>query len=151
MSFFGYTFPFEGNWNVGNTLCFVIYLSANLWIHFPVWRELKQKLIKISKSTCDCVNFGYTFPFEGNWNNGCILESSPGNTPFGYTFPFEGNWNSASILSALSSLSSFGYTFPFEGNWNIVRKTILPILWKATLDTLSRLKGIETHTPGSQR
>ena len=36
-----YTFPFEGNWN---QQCRCIYYNFHnqLWIHFPVWRELKR-------------------------------------------------------------------------------------------------------------
>ena len=41
--YFGYAFPFEWNWNnlPGNWL---ISFGLWLWICFPVWRELKQKL-----------------------------------------------------------------------------------------------------------
>ena len=134
---FGYTFPFEGNWNGDITT----------WIHLNRY-------------------FGYTFPFEGNWNDTApTVEPEP--IDFGYTFPFEGNWNLASIspfisVSALDILSRlkgietksvratlckawktfFGYTFPFEGNWNNI--SAMAFLMFSSLDLLSRLKGIET-------
>ena len=140
--YFGYAFPFEGNWNLKSVV--------------------NVKVLSVV--------FGYAFPFEGNWNMSrgwsVVLFSAPLDmlsrlkgieTPlmqpspcfslyFGYAFPFEGNWNSMSwifsltIFTALDMLSRlkgiethiptmlfvrlkyrFGYAFPFEGNWNAVR------------------------------
>ena len=88
--FFAYTFPFEGNWNIGTPLPkngevalhipsrlkgieTILESSRNtslvrLCIYLPVWRELK--LFKaFSASSDDPSYFAYTFPFEGNWNS----------------------------------------------------------------------------------
>ena len=91
------------------------------------------------------IGFGYTFPFEGNWN--CFPAAVPVRCPvFGYTFPFEGNWNNGGGGSWCErDFFPFGYTFPFEGNWNIDLETFGPGYSSATLDTPSRLKGIETY------
>ena len=86
--YFGYTFPFEGNWNPremskkivswGYALDTPSRLKGietrsvlpvpdmfPLWIHLPVWRELKLgTLLRENRR----LPFGYTFPFEGNWN-----------------------------------------------------------------------------------
>ena len=86
-----------------------------LWIHFPVWRELKH---------------------FGIWWGFCL------RFIFGYTFPFEGNWNASRGLSHQPK-HCFGYTFPFEGNWNFTPYKYL-FIDHYSLDTLSRLKGIET-------
>ena len=90
-------------------------------------------------------DFGYAFPFEGNWNNRCYLVALKIRLDaldtlsrlkgietilirlngvatcircFGYAFPFEGNWNSSIMIATRES--NFGYAFPFEGNWNII-------------------------------
>ena len=64
--------------------------------------------------------FGYTFPFEGNWNHeeAAALQNSI-QTDFGYTFPFEGNWNVKVITDSNTRRIHFQCAFPFEGNWNI--------------------------------
>ena len=48
---FGYAFPFEGNWNRYRVV-FAYTLSYNVWICFPVWRELKP----FTSSNCFEVN-----------------------------------------------------------------------------------------------
>ena len=60
-----------------------------------------------------------------------------------YTFPFEGNWNLAGAgAGGLGFAGVSEYTFPFEGNWNLSATPMLyPLI---ALNTLSRLKGIET-------
>ena len=84
----------------------------------------------------------YTFPFEGNWNwsfKGAI----GGFVSSEYTFPFEGNWNfSPNPLLWRSQVSE--YTFPFEGNWNSINAWRCRPFSFFALNTLSRLKGIET-------
>ena len=89
--FFGYAFPFEGNWNrllfhpAANVSAALDMLSRlkgietlqplqllqvwwELWICFPVWRELKPRLI-LTVTFSAPSSFGYAFPFEGNWNS----------------------------------------------------------------------------------
>ena len=44
--FFGYAFPFEGNWN--SILWDIITATAWLWICFPVWRELKHRGLSLT-------------------------------------------------------------------------------------------------------
>ena len=89
--------------------------------------------------------FEYTFPFEGNGNCG----SRPGNFAssfsFEYTFPFEGNGNITLFLPIVSVLfSTFEYTFPFEGNGNLIIS--MRCSGSTSLNTLSRLKGMETYS-----
>ena len=43
-------------------------LLTDLWIHFPVWRELKLFLEKMERGEVQLESSEYTFPFEGNWN-----------------------------------------------------------------------------------
>ena len=62
---FGYAFPFEGNWNMQRQYYKTID-DLQLWIRFPVWRELKPFSSRWSSSSR--WSFGYAFPFEGNWN-----------------------------------------------------------------------------------
>ena len=114
LCYFGYAFPFEGNWNI-NLFSWCWLLNFILWICLPVWRELKLKALNMEfyfhrdklwiclpvwrelKPFCSCfaeviVYFGYAFPFEGNWN--CVaVDQSHFSHAFGYAFPFEGNWN----------------------------------------------------------
>ena len=87
-----------------------------LWIHFPVWRELKL-LFRVR-----------------NWQL---------SAPSEYTFPFEGNGNILTTNLQFSEPSS-EYTFPFEGNGNL-SLDLRHHNFSATLNTLSRLKGIETY------
>ena len=117
--------------------------AISLWIHFPVWRELK--LDKKTNGWENPFSFGYTFPFEGNWNFNPLAFLRV-HRSFGYTFPFEGNWNTLMYPSYLPSAAPFGYTFPFEGNWNFFQPQAR--ISNQTLDTLSRLKGIETPCRG---
>ena len=113
---FGYAFPFEGNWNsLHNTRWILAYMC--LWIRFPVWRELKR-----------------------TWGEGRLLLRD-----FGYAFPFEGNWNPSPLEQENTLAKVFGYAFPFEGNWNTVSLKYRAIHLFDSLDTLSRLKGIETN------
>ena len=192
---FGYAFPFEGNWNTSTmycppfpssfsldmpsrlkgieTRCRRCYRADNvwLWICFPVWRELKP-LCGISVPPDHRRNFGYAFPFEGNWNSSRAFMTAKA-TLFGYAFPFEGNWNATTSAKPLIidwKKSDFGYAFPFEGNWNSVLNPATCVRgsysfgyafpfegnWNSSpsrpfisfllypLDMLSRLKGIET-------
>ena len=183
------TFPFEGNWNNCLPLPFKVFSTSlnplsrlkgietavfinfifqipYLWIHFPVWRELKRKhwlvlfvfQLHVSEST---------FPFEGNWNTIRLAKRILIPLCSESTFPFEGNWNTSRIARTLYSQEELWIhfpvwrelkpiffqfpnkpchsesTFPFEGNWNF-----LCLCWERknypTLNPLSRLKGIET-------
>ena len=109
----------------GNVVCL-------LWIYFPVWRELKLELV-FTGIVSEQSDFGYTFPFEGNWNGAHQHTRLFPLSGFGYTFPFEGNWNSDSRCVESRTTWNFGYTFPFEGNWNfaIIRLFVSPLndLW----------------------
>ena len=140
---FGYAFPFEGNWN-----CWMHWDSISsppeLWICFPVWRELKLwwqlpgwEQWKPTLWIC--------FPVWRELKH-CAAPASVANSAFafGYAFPFEGNWNKIST-NASGSARYFGYAFPFEGNWNFPLSGILGRPRCITLDMLSRLKGIETR------
>ena len=49
------------------------------------------------------------------------------------------------VISAVDCLL-FGYAFPFEGNWNCFFRFRFCFFWFRALDTLSRLKGIETRS-----
>ena len=142
--------------------------SSRLWIWFPVWRELKQT-DTINRTVPIASNFGYGFPFEGNWNpklgglhcaedfsffgygfpfEGNWNEILPDVSDtvcafFGYGFPFEGNWNTLSPDTKVVPAAAFGYGFPFEGNWNFFLLCGCGCV-HLTLDMVSRLKGIET-------
>ena len=111
-----------------------------LWICFPVWRELKRsasmdaitpfvlptldmlsRLKGIETFLCNpCVmfvfSFGYAFPFEGNWNSSlCPLPISI--SPLWICFPV---WRELKHTTPPfeCNVIIFGYAFPFEGNWN---------------------------------
>ena len=160
-----YTFPFEGNWNA-KPVVRVSPAPKKLWIHFPVWRELKRfysffssgpiwrslntlsRLKGIETIRCHTVEIlqdllsEYTFPFEGNWNfSGTTRHRRPVSSE--YTFPFEGNWNSSLGLVLLVLTGELWIHFPV---WRELKPKILGIstATPATLNTLSRLKGIET-------
>ena len=125
---FGYTFPFEGNWN--SCVDCSCRCCQTLWLHFPVWRELK--LPQLPKThRCDLKNdFGYTFPFEGNWNlKGCY---HPVNLPSLATLSRLKGIETLTIINFIANLIYFGYTFPFEGNWNLytnVASFFVSTLW----------------------
>ena len=95
-----------------------MWYAILLWIHFPVWRELKLNVNTVAPFH-NCASLWIHFPV---WRELKHLNSQG----FGsrqaaseYTFPFEGNWNITG--SACSSRVKIGseYTFPFEGNWNL--------------------------------
>ena len=52
---------------------------------------------------------------------------------FGYAFPFEGNWNTLQAFWRDIRKRGFGYAFPFEGNWNLIfigiRDSCIGLLW----------------------
>ena len=113
-----------------------------LWICFPVWRELKlgfrlRFIIPLS-------DFGYAFPFEGNWNQCLIYLTLVFKLILWICFPVwrELKQNENIVAAAVNTV--FGYAFPFEGNWNLL--TLRLIVFFHALDMLSRLKGIETIT-----
>ena len=140
-SLFGYTFPFEGNWNnVGegdfgdafilsldipsrlkgietNTLSYLKHDVVALWIYLPVWRELKLDVRGLRDLTIVDL-FGYTFPFEGNWN-------ADGNRHSHHDLP------SLDIPSRLKGIETFHCYISFR-------------FFNGSLDIPSRLKGIET-------
>ena len=137
-----YTFPFEGNWNAYTETRGPI-LAKRLWIHFPVWRELKQTQAPNLATHCGG-NSEYTFPFEGNWNIKQVSLSGASNITLWIHFPV---WRELKPMNRINGnhLNSdhSEYTFPFEGNWNLKKKDIY-LFFILTLNTLSRLKGIET-------
>ena len=136
---FGYGFPFEGNWNnTGNprrvfgTLLWIwfpvwrelkqillwkLHNRKLLWIWFPVWRELKHRHYSITPPKA-CRDFGYGFPFEGNWNT---------------MSPRWKLWDviALDMVSRLKGIETAGF-------WVFVEMRLQP------LDMVSRLKGIET-------
>ena len=114
-----------------------------LWIWFPVWRELKlmrwrhlfacpiaftldmvSRLKGIETVSCDTDgffvsdNFGYGFPFEGNWNSRIMVMVTLVKRLW-ICFPV---WRELKHLLRgfwrLRRGFPFGYAFPFEGNWN---------------------------------
>ena len=162
-----YTFPFEGNWNTFISDSSSRSATNILWIHFPVWRELKLMTDKPHQS--DSVRSEYTFPFEGNWNNSSIAKSAISVSDLWIHFPVwrelkhEG-LNNKEIATLLwihfpvwrelkqfrrqisqNRISRLWIHFPvwrelkrLGRRWNHRRHT--------PLNTLSRLKGIETST-----
>ena len=113
-----YTFPFEGNWNDRVWVrAPALPAARTLWIHFPVWRELKQMLLLLKARRF--LYSEYTFPFEGNWN--CFFQ---GFWWFCFSlwihFPV---WRELKLFDCVRGYDSLGVI---------------------TLNTLSRLKGIET-------
>ena len=137
--YFDYAFPFEGNWNdfAGN-ISFVFHalitlsrlkgietllaqpnlsLLQNLWLRFPVWRELKL----------------------------CVIAGVLRVKIFDYAFPFEGNWNVGTPVGLVGAASSWLWLrFPV---WRELKPCIINSfreVCQVPLITLSRLKGIET-------
>ena len=87
-----------------------------LWIHFPVWRELKLYLWCHTRQHLPNF-FEYTFPFEGNWNVlplTILLMPAVALNPLSRLKGIETHNNSDFVNLMLNSES----TFPFEGNWN---------------------------------
>ena len=138
---FGYAFPFEGNWNTP-LIRFQYWQRSNLWICFPVWRELKRlpdprhgwqlflPLDMLSRlkgiETVPVQTIApLLFPLDmlsrlkGIETNSATASRGLVDKSFGYAFPFEGNWNEIQmiLLTKVNTLH-FGYAFPFEGNWN---------------------------------
>ena len=109
-SYFGYAFPFEGNWNPYSHKT-VRAVTKLLWICLPVWRELKPPPWWTRQSHRPLAVFGYAFPFEGNWNLDIPSKYPNSRSFFGYAFPFEGNWNSIS-QNALIVNTSLAIRFP---------------------------------------
>ena len=169
MSFFGYTFPSEGNRNrlmwrysycippFGDTfpsegnrnstgigpICLIRVWK--LWRHFPVQRESKPHAV----STVSRVNQRSLETLsrwkgrEGKLHRRSSL-SLLTQKPFGDTFPIEGNRNIVKIWCLQIFPGSFGDTFPVQGNRNKVRKEYRVASTLLSLETLSRAKGIET-------
>ena len=110
---FGYGFPFEGNWNKKHSPS--CEQGGELWIWFPVWRELKQRDVHQAYHR---LRFGYGFPFEGNWNDHTALMNAQNRRPLWIWFPvwreLKRYWGQCEVFN------------------------VVP------LDMLSRLKGIET-------
>ena len=136
---FEYTFPFEGNWNISEAVS--TPTAILLWIHFPVWRELKH--LASAATLVAPSNFEYTFPFEGNWNKSAAgLKEVPATALNTLSrlkgietlvrFPLHRVWLTLNTLSRLKGIETliffrveqdekiFEYTFPFEGNWNLL-------------------------------
>ena len=164
-----YTFPFEGNWN----LCLSYLLKSfrlRLWIHFPVWRELKQIKVtgflqfygnplntlsrlkgietkrKINTSENLLPRLWIHFPvwrelkpFKDHFKDHCLGQNSE------YTFPFEGNWNSClNWMIKTKTMRKLWIHFPV---WRELKFFLFAHASVGpTLNTLSRLKGIETFT-----
>ena len=164
---FGYAFPFEGNWNLQpfavqsffglplDTLSrlkgietFVklwplLDMRVQLWIRFPVWRELK---LEICFSSCHCYCcLWIRFPV---WRELKPSTHPPRHTTvanFGYAFPFEGNWNSSSSRRRIGCLVSLDTLSRLKGIETFLYVWRTRVSATRTLDTLSRLKGIETN------
>ena len=93
-------------------------------------------------------NFGYTFPFEGNWNASPVSRRWCCHC-FGSTFPFEGNWNSSFCFSWTLALPSLDPLSRLKGIETRLNVDSTGFRCRVPLDTLSRLKGIETYISSS--
>ena len=114
-SSFRYAFPFEGNWNADFLISATFVTSVQ--IRFPVWRELKLW----RRSGTD-------------WHTRWVQ----------IRFPV---WRELKLQNRKrrpNPEDEFRYAFPFEGNWNSTVEVWTKCSRKASSDTLSRLKGIET-------
>ena len=161
-----YTFPFEGNWNLSEMAtygkdmdtCYTrsrlkgietlfiqtsLYLSSNLAIHVPVWRELKREnnLVRVDVMVPLAIHVPVWRELKQDDEVSCA-ETVPIHLL--YTFPFEGNWNAKGLSIDIGPPTFLLYTFPFEGNWNLPERSGLLMANPSTCYTRSRLKGIET-------
>ena len=136
-----YTFPFEGNGNSTMSVPKPTDITTSLWIHFPVWRELKR-LSAHFEYWWTSIYSEYTFPFEGNWNVEVIEVHIGQNLASEYTFPFEGNWNNTAKVTttAQTALNTLSRLKGIE----TIKEPCRFIMILYSLNTLSRLKGIET-------
>ena len=174
-----YTFPFEGNWNLLMWLAlwfwtcvspcytlsrlkgietvrqfFRIEILMSLAIHFPVWRELKRKVVNSIQHVLKeklAIHFPvwrelkrsgwgrarrkflllYTFPFEGNWNEIPISKAREPIAVLAIHFPVWRELKQSILNSNNKKLSCLLYTFPFEGNWNVDKRG--PSYWPIPL------------------
>ena len=116
---------------------------GSVWMEFPVWRELKP-----NTPTLWCTNspkFGWSFPFEGNWNLSRILLKRARWCPVWMEFPV---WRE---LKRPSGSHPGLFWTPVWMEFPVWRELKLKIAYfflrrQGRLDGVSRLKGIETHT-----
>ena len=118
---------------------------ASLWIRFPVWRELKLTF-GLPTGCFAAVVFGYAFPFEGNWNP-TIASRNPFAFKLWIRFPV---WRELKLNASKCSLlttktSPLDTLSRLKGIETVRTRELAGVHW-STLDTLSRLKGIETFT-----
>ena len=65
--FFGYAFPFEGNWNP----FWIAVTSLARFLPLDMLSRLKgieTHINAVYVLSSSVISFGYAFPFEGNWN-----------------------------------------------------------------------------------
>ena len=135
-----YTFPFEGNWNLDT--CPYRGVAAELAIHFPVWRELKQTPLVELKNTL--TRACYTLSrLKGIETLGRMYLPAPSLRTCYTLSRLKGIETGRCCHVSEGRIDGLLYTFPFEGNWNAM--TAVPKPRQPSCYTLSRLKGIETN------
>ena len=120
-AFFGYAFPFEGNWNSEHSAANTNAPNVRLWICFPVWRELKHFSAVAVTFTG---RLWICFPVWRELKQIYRSSRSSRNIKLWICFPV---WRELKPIS--KAMRSDGIT--------------------SALDMLSRLKGIETPPVGS--
>ena len=163
---FGYTFPFEGNWNQGHAsrkwirLCPALDILSRLkgietrivsrQRRYRPSLDILSRLKGIETSESNRVSqrrlsnpldiLSRLKGIETQPYQSCTLDNM-------YLWIYFPVWRELKLTVALllwvKHNSPFGYTFPFEGNWNAWLR-LSPVLSTESLDILSRLKGIET-------
>ena len=162
-------FPVWREWKHSQML-----ISLKSLITLDMLSRLKGMETVASVAVTDNIfDFGYAFPFEGNGNL-CQCGDRLKSQTLDMLSRLKGMETQFHKLSGAGSSSEphyFGYAFPVEGNGNTISKVaIVPpsyvVLWicfpvwrewkrridhhrlvlTKTLDMLSRLKGIETHS-----
>ena len=138
---FRYAFPFEGNWNFFEELLgqFVFVFCSDtlsrlkgIETHSPQNRGRA----KFGSDTLSRLKGIETKTLKNNFIASILVQ---------IRFPV---WRELKheLISESSQVSKmFRYAFPFEGNWNRGRRPLIVTLPSGS-DTLSRLKGIETHS-----
>ena len=140
MQTFRYAFPFEGNWNAALTMA-----SLDAGARSDTLSRLKgiETYGHDISTELGVKEFRYAFPFEGNWNLH-YPDKSPSHFRFRYAFPFEGNWN-IFCHTVWNNFSNWvQIRFPVWRELKLCKDSFV-VLLQFCSDTLSRLKGIETH------
>ena len=164
ISRFGYAFPFEGNWNShrsGKTC----EGPHTLWICVPVWRELKLAPFRenlwaslhpldmrsrlkgietrvVTQVTWEGEDFGYAFPFEGNWNKSRTSSRVTGCSALDMPSRLKGIETNRALLRG-SQGAPLWICLPVWRELKPIATRLRKAFW-LSLDMPSRLKGIET-------